>query len=163
MVASESIDAHVQSDIGVLAIFDPGLLEHRRLEADWWTTESNRISEMNNGNAMFIDCRKGGIHKIRVFCEQVPTFMQKNGAHAVISCRTGRLYIAAGELVPSNGLGTDIVINGGLYLSANVGTISIYVIEILPYSLRIDIEATDAAPTNSFIQSPRAFCHDANR
>jgi len=163
METSESIDTLIQSDIGVLAIFDPRLLEHRRLERDWWASESNRIAETNRGNAMFIDCRVGGIHRIRIFCEQVPQFMRKNGTHAVISCRTRKLFVAAGELVPSNGLGTDIMINGGLYLSANEGTINVYVLEILPYSLRIDIEATDDAPTNSFIQSPRAFCRDVTR
>lgn len=158
MTVSESIQTNLQSDIGVLAIFDPGQLEHRRQESDWWATESNRIAETNCGNAMFVDCRAGGKHRVSFFSEQVPQFMRKNGAHAVISCRTGKLYIAAGEVVPSNDLGTDIMVNGGLYLSAKEGTLNVYVLEILPYSLRIDIEAVEASPTNSFLQSPRAFC-----
>jgi len=87
-----SIEFSVVADTATLAIFDLKAIRHRVSDSfDWWSIQSDEISEMNEGNIAFLNLGEDGRYKVKV----EDSLLDPSGG-IYLKVPSGRVFVGAG-------------------------------------------------------------------
>ncbi|ORL66433.1 hypothetical protein B7H19_20540 [Pseudomonas putida] len=98
-----SIEFSVVTDTATLAIFDLKAIRHRVSDSfDWWSIQSDEISEKNEGNIAFLNLGEDGRYKVKV----EDSLLDPSGG-IYLKVPSGRVFVGAGEDTSGGGLEPD--------------------------------------------------------
>lgn len=88
-----AIEFDVVTDTATLAVFDLQAIRHRTSDTfDWWSIQSDEISEMNEGNIAFLNLGADGRYQVKV----VDSLVAPSGG-VYLKVPSGQVFIGAGE------------------------------------------------------------------
>ncbi|MCO7058155.1 DUF6386 family protein [Pseudomonas juntendi] len=114
-----AIEFDVVTDTATLAVFDLQAIRHRTSDTfDWWSIQSDEISEMNEGNIAFLNLGADGRYQVKI----VDNLVAPSGG-VYLKVPSGQVFIGAGEDTSGGGLepdGSDAV--QGEFISLEAGS-----------------------------------------
>ena len=88
------------TDSATMCVYDLERLKHRLTDdPDWWSIASDELSEVNLGNAVFLNLGDDGIYGVEIVSELPNAFVNVN---FVVS--SGKVFAGSADEVTSDGL-----------------------------------------------------------
>lgn len=98
-----SIEFSVVTDTATLAIFDLQAIRHRMSDTfDWWSIQSDEISEINKGNIAFLNLGEDGRYQVKI-----EENLSDPSGGIYLKVPSGRVFVGAGEDTSGGGLEPD--------------------------------------------------------
>ena len=132
------------TDTATMCIYDLAALKHRRFDtADWWSIRAEEISEVNQGNAAFINLGRDGTFVVVIESDMDSTEWLK----CKLNVPSGNVFVGAAEEVTSAGLEPECI-RGGKWLQVAPGA---YVLSIgrIDDRIYLDLKRFDGLSVNS--------------
>ncbi|PCJ12300.1 MAG: hypothetical protein COB04_17955 [Gammaproteobacteria bacterium] len=142
------------TDTATIAVFDPAALAHRcGDDADWWSIPRDEISEINQGNVLFVGLGCDGGYEVDIYQNIGESECPSKFVSANVRVLSGCIYIGAGEQVPAGDFGPETTY-GGTLIYAEKGTIEVRIYSPESGKLIVEYCSTDNEAKNDFKVSP---------
>lgn len=140
------------TDTATLCVFDLAALRHRLNDSpDWWVwPASEQMTELNAGNAAFIDLGSDGKHRGTLTDKP----LDKWEFQLLLNCPSGQVFIGAGEEATSDEMEPDCS-RGGLMLRIPQGVYRLSARKLPDNSLELSLCSHAGVGKNEFAEPLR--------
>jgi hypothetical protein len=105
------------TDTATLAIFDPAILAKRVADTgDWWCGSFHAVPEVASGRIALFGLGADGVYKVRITSHDLTSAESSYATEVItlgIEVESGRVFIGAGECIPSGGVSPEPSIETG--------------------------------------------------